>query len=149
MAKPIYIRKLRKEDLSAIVEVEERSTGVARRAYWEKRIDMSEGIRPYWTSIVAEVDNHVVGFVLGRAGEFEFGLPGSVAWIETIGVDPAYRRQGIAAKLVEHFSQSADEHRIHTVFTLVSNSNKEMEQFFTRVGFEQGQMLHFQKEVKI
>ncbi len=148
MAKPIYVRNLRKEDLSAIVDIEDRATGVARRAYWEARIDISEAIRPHWASLVAEVDNRVVGFVFGRAGELEFGLPGTIAWIEIIGVDPAYRRQGIAAKLIEEFTSSAEDHGIKKILTLVSKSSTEMEHFFTRLGFAQGQMIHFQKNLK-
>ena len=149
MSKPVQIRNTRKEDLAAIVEIEDRATGVSRPDYWEKKLDMYEAIRPYWASIVAEVDNRVVGFLLGRTGELEFGLPEPVAWIETIGVDPAYRRQGIAAKLVQHFNLSADEHQIFTVFTLVGKRNKDMEEFFSKVGFVEGEMVHFQKKVKI
>ena len=148
MAKSIYIRNLRKEDLSAIVDIEDRATGVARRDYWEARIDISEAIRPHWASLVAEADNRVVGFVFGRAGELEFGLPGTIAWIEIIGVDPAYRRQGIAAKLIEEFTSSAEDHGIKKILTLVSKSSAEMEHFFTRLGFTQGQMIHFQKDLK-
>ena len=95
MKKEIYVRNLEKRDLPAIVSLEERQTGIARPEYWEKRIEISEAIRPHWASLVAEIDNRVVGFVLGRAGEFEFGLPGTIAWIEIIGVDPAYRTQGM------------------------------------------------------
>lgn len=149
MAKPVYIRSIRKEDLPAIVEIEDRATGVSRRDYWEKRINMYEAIRPFWASIVAEVDNRVVGFLFGRAGELEFGLADPVAWIETVGVDPAYRRQRIAAKMVEHFNLSADEHNIFTVFTLVSKNNPDMEQFFSKLGFAQGEMRHFQKRVEV
>jgi len=149
MSKDVRIRNTRKEDLASIVEIEDRATGVSRPEYWEKKLDMYEAIRPYWASIVAEVDNRVVGFLLGRTGELEFGLPEPVAWIETIGVDPVYRRQGIAAKLVEHFNLSADEHQIFTVFTLVGKNNKDMEEVFSKVGFTQGEMVHFQKKVKI
>ena len=148
MAKPVYIRNLRKEDLSAIVDIEDRTIGVARRDFWEKRIELSEAIRPHWASLVAETDNRVVGFVFGRAGEFEFGLPGTIAWIEIIGVDPAYRRQGVAAKLMEQFASSADDHGIQNIFTLVSKGDAEMSRFFSRLGFTQGEMLHFQKKVK-
>ena len=148
MSKPVSIRNLRKEDLSAIVDIEDRTTGVARRSYWEKRIEISEAIRPHWASLVAEVDNRVVGFVFGRTGEMEFGLSGTIGWIEIIGVDPAYRRQGVAAKLIEQFTSSAEDHGIQTIFTLVSKSNTEMEHFFARLGFTQGQMLHFQKQAK-
>src|SRR3990170_736070 len=147
MAKPIFIRNLRKEDLPAIVDIEDRTTGVARRAYWEARIEISEAIRPHWASLVAEVDNRVVGFILGRAGELEFGLPGTVGWIEIIGVDPAYRGQGIARRLVDRFSESAEDHGIRNIFTLVDHANSEMVGFFSRLGFVQGQMLHFQKQV--
>ncbi len=145
MKKEISIRNLEKTDLSSIVNIEERLTGTARPAYWEKRIEISEAIRPHWASIVAELDNRVVGFVFGRAGELEFGLPSTVAWIEIIGVDPAYRGHGVGRVLIEHFNTSAEDHDIKTIFTLVNNDNKDMADFFSRVGFIQGKMLHFQK----
>ena len=147
MNKEIYVRSLEKGDLPAIVDMEEKQTGVARPVYWEKRIEMSEAIRPHWASLVAEIDNRVVGFVLGRAGELEFGLPGTVAWIEMIGVDPAYRRRGVAQALVEKFAESAEDHGIRTIFTLITNNQTEMQQFFSRLGFVNGKMLHYQKEL--
>jgi ribosomal protein S18 acetylase RimI-like enzyme len=147
MKKDIYVRSLEKRDLPAIVSMEERETGVARPAYWEKRIEISEAIRPHWASLVAELDNRVVGFLLGRAGEFEFGLPGTVAWIEIIGVDPPYRRRGIAQELVEKFAESAEDHGIKTIFTLVNNSQNQMQDFFARLGFIEGKMIHYQKEL--
>src|ERR1041385_2578883 len=147
MTKSVFIRNLRGEDLSAIVDIEDRTTGVSRLDYWRKRIELSEAIRPHWTSLVSELDNRIVGFVFGRAGEFEFGLPGTVAWIEIIGVDPAYRHRGVAGKLMEQFTSSANEHGIKTIFTLVSKGSTDIEQFFTRMGFAQGEMLHFRKDV--
>ncbi|MFQ5851297.1 MAG: GNAT family N-acetyltransferase [Candidatus Binatia bacterium] len=148
MQKTIHLRNLDKTDLGSIVNIEERVTGVARSDYWEKRIEVAEAIRPHWASLVAEMDNRVVGFILGRAGELEFGLPGTVAWIEIIGVDPAYRGQGIGRVLLERFTESAEDHGIRTIFTLVEHNNAEMERFFNRLGFTQGKMLHFQKEIK-
>jgi ribosomal protein S18 acetylase RimI-like enzyme len=147
MQKTIRIRNLEKGDLLSIVNIEERVTGVARREYWEKRIEISEAIRPHWASLVAEMDNRVVGFLLGRAGELEFGLPGTVAWIEIIGVDPAHRHHGIARSLMEQFAASAEDHGVKTIFTLVHHSQPDMQQFFNRLGFVQGKMLHFQKEI--
>ncbi len=147
MQKPIQIRNLEKDDLPAIVGMEERGTGVVRPDFWEKRIELSEAIRPHWASLVAEIDGRVVGFILGRAGELEFGLPGTVAWIEIIGVDPPYRHQGIARALIERFAASAEDHGIKTIFTLVDSGGPEMKQFFTRLGFVQGKMLHFHKDI--
>lgn len=147
MSKDIEVRNLEKRDLRAIVDMEERQTGVARPHYWEKRIEMSEAIRPHWASLVAEIDNRVVGFVLGRAGELEFGLPGTVAWIEMIGVDPVYRRRGVAQALVDKFAESAEDHGIRTIFTLITSNQTEIQHFFSRLGFVQGKMLHYQKEI--
>jgi ribosomal protein S18 acetylase RimI-like enzyme len=96
---------------------------------------------------VAEVENRFVGFLFGRTGELEFGLPGTVAWVETIGVDPAYRKQGIARELIEQFLSSAEDHGINTIFTLVSSGQTEMQSFFNRQGFVQGKMIHYQKEL--
>ncbi len=147
MQRPIHIRNLYKTDLSSFVAIEERLTGVARPGYWEKRIEMSEAIRPHWASLVAEVNNQVVGFILGRAGELEFGLPSTVAWIEIIGVDPAFWGQGIARGLIEKFTASAEDHGIKTVFTLVKSEDQGIADFFRRVGFVQGKMLHFHKDI--
>ena len=147
MAKNIHIRSLEKNDLAAIVNMEERQTGVARPDYWEKRFEISEAIRPHWASLVAEYDNRVVGFILGRAGEQEFGLPGTVAWVEMIGVDPAYRRRGVAEALMEQFTESAEDHGIKTIFTLIDPNRSELQHFFSQRGFEHGKMVHYQKEL--
>jgi ribosomal protein S18 acetylase RimI-like enzyme len=147
MKKEIYVRNLERRDLPSIVAMEERITGVARPQYWEQRIELSEAIRPHWTSLVAEFENRFVGFMFGRAGELEFGLPGTIAWVETIGVDPAFRGRGIARELIEEFISSAEDHGIKTIFTLVSSGQTDMQDFFSRQGFAQGKMLHYQKEL--
>jgi ribosomal protein S18 acetylase RimI-like enzyme len=147
MKKEIYVRSLERRDLPSIVAMEERITGVARPQYWEQRIELSEAIRPHWTSLVAEFENRFVGFLFGRAGELEFGLPGTIAWVETIGVDPAFRGRGIARELIEEFISSAEDHGIKTIFTLVTTGQTDMQSFFSRQGFVQGRMLHYQKEL--
>jgi len=148
MSKAIFIRNPRDEDLPAIVDIEDRTRGVSRKDYWKKRMEISEAIRPHWASLVAEMDNRVVGFVFGRAGELEFGLPGTIAWIEIIGVHPAYRHRGVGARLLEEFASSAEDHGIETVFTLVSPMDADIRQFFLKQGFTEGKMSHFQKAIK-
>ncbi len=147
MQKKVYMRKLDKNDLQSIVGIEERVTGMARPEYWARRIELAESIRPHWASIIAEIENRVVGFLVGGSGELEFGLPGRVAWIDMIGVDPVYRSQGVGRALIEEFTAWADYHGVKTIFTLIDNGNMEMEQFFGGVGFTRGKVLHFQKDI--
>ncbi len=148
MLKTVHVRGLERGDIQAIADIEDRVTGVSRPDYWAKRIDISEAVRPHWASLVAELDGRVVGFLFGRAGELEFGLPGTVAWIEIVGVHPAYRQRGVAAQLMASFTRSAEDHDIDRIFTIVDSENGEMQQFFAKQGFTQGRMLHFEKDVK-
>jgi GNAT superfamily N-acetyltransferase len=147
MQKTVYMRKLDKHDLHVIVGIEERVTGIARPDYWAEKIELSEATQPHWASIVAEVRDRVVGFLVGGSGGLEFGLPGHVAWIEIIGVDPVYRAQGIGRSLIEEFTAWAEYHGVKTIFTLIDHDQIEMEQFFGHVGFVQGKILHFQKQL--
>jgi ribosomal protein S18 acetylase RimI-like enzyme len=63
-------------------------------------------------------------------------------------VDPAYRRRGIAAKLMEAFVSNAEQNKIDAVLTLVDRNKPDMQSFFSKLGFEQGQMLYYQKPLK-
>ncbi len=47
MDKQVCVRNLEKRDVPAIVDMEDRQTGVARPDFWEKRIETSEAIRPH------------------------------------------------------------------------------------------------------
>ncbi len=44
-------------------------------------------------------------------------------------------------------SESAEDHGITTTCTLITSNQTEMQQFFSRLGFIQGKMLHYQKEL--
>jgi ribosomal protein S18 acetylase RimI-like enzyme len=148
MSTSVYVRDVRREDIPAIVAVEDRTSGVSRPEYWAKRYEIAEALHPRWASLVAEADGRVVGFLFGHEGELEFGLPGTVAWVEIIGVDPAYRRRGIAAQLIETFVSNAEQNKVDSVLTLVDRKKPDMQGFFSKLGFEEGQMVYYQKELR-
>ena len=50
-------------------------------------------------SLVAELEGRVVGFILGDISGWEFGVPETIGWIDTIGVEPAYQKKGLATAL--------------------------------------------------
>ncbi|MEM2107785.1 MAG: GNAT family N-acetyltransferase [Candidatus Bathyarchaeia archaeon] len=59
------------------------------------------------------VDGKVVGFMMGYVSGWEFGVPDTVGWIDTLGVDPAYQRRGVGRALfnalIENFKRSGRE----------------------------------------
>jgi len=60
----LKIRGLQREDLEAIVTIDEKVLGERRKDYWERKLE-AVGTKSAQTSFAAEVDGKVVGFILG------------------------------------------------------------------------------------
>jgi len=102
----ITVRAAEPSDLAAIMRIDEKLTALSRKDYWRTRLDIA-ALRPPWMSSVAEMDGRIVGFLFGWVAESEFGMPGPTAWIDMIGVDPAYRGRGVGQALAERWCPSA------------------------------------------
>ena len=145
MKKSADIRELRKNDLEAVMEIDVLIRGVSRPRYWERRFINAEGIPP-WASLVAEVDNRMVGFLFGWSSMWDFGVRDEVGWIDVIGIHPAYRLRGIGRALVNEFNRLAkDRRKVERVFTLVDPEEAETTGFFAQIGFARGKLIHMQR----
>jgi len=142
----LTIRPLRSEDLLAIVEVDEKVLGDNRRGYWEKKL-ASLHARSSQASLVAELDGKVVGFILGDISGWEFGVPDTVGWIDTIGIDPAYQKKGVAARLALDLIRNLKALGVKSIYTLVSWNDWDLLQFFHAMGFTRGEMLNLELKI--
>jgi N-acetylglutamate synthase-like GNAT family acetyltransferase len=97
--------------------------------------------------LVAEVEGRVVGFILGDISGWEFGVPDTIGWIDTIGVDPSYQRKGLGTALAHELINNLKALGVKTIYTLVSWSEWDLLQFFHAMGFTRGDMINL--EVKI
>ncbi len=79
-------------DLDAIVEIDRKVLGKEREEYWRSKIERLNSSGPL-PCLVAEIDGKVIGVVMGEVSGWEFGVPDTIGWISTIGVDPAYQPQ--------------------------------------------------------
>jgi predicted N-acetyltransferase YhbS len=84
----VKIRDLKTEDLDAIVRIDEKVLGESRKDYWERKLKLMND-KSSQISLAAEVEGEVVGFILGDVSGWEFGVPETIGWMDTIGVDPA------------------------------------------------------------
>src|SRR4030065_2926061 len=100
----VNIRPLRKEDLDAIVEIDEKVLGEKRRDYWEKKLQMMDD-KASQVSLGAEVQGKVLGFILGDISGWEFGVPDTIGWIDTMGVDPVHQKKGLGTALARELIQ--------------------------------------------
>ena len=143
----IKIRALAYGDLDAIVEIDKEVLGKERPEYWSMKIELSEDRSPL-ASLVAELDDKVVGFILGDASGWEYGAPDTVVgWIDTIGVHPQYRRQGVAGILFNEMVANLKKVGVNTIYTFVNWKDWDLLHFFDKMGFQKGDMIHIEKKV--
>ena len=142
----VIIRALKKEDLEAIVKIDEKVLGESRKAYWERKLE-ALGSKSAQTSFAAEVQGKVVGFILGDISGWEFGVPDTIGWIDTIGVDPAYQKRGIATALADELIRGLKGVGVKTVYTLVSWNDWDLLQFFHAMGFGRGDMINLELKI--
>lgn len=140
------IREMVPADLDRIIEIDVKVLGKQRREYWEMKLDLVQ-TRPQISALVAELGGRVVGFIIGGASRWEYGVPENIGWIDTIGVDPAYQRKGIARILFDEMSKNLKKGGIDTITTFVNRRDWVMLKFFKNLGFQKGDMINLEMEI--
>lgn len=133
-------------DLPQIIELDIKVLGKPRPEYWERKLELVEK-RAQVSSLVAELEGKVVGFIIGDASSWEYGVPENVGWIDTIGVDPDYQRQGIAKMLFAQMAANLKKVGVDTVYTLVTRRDWKLLKFFNRLGFQEGDMINLELDI--
>ena len=160
MSGEVKIRVLDENDLDAVVEIDRRVLGQERRSFWKRKIAYA-GIYPR-PALVAVVEGKIVGFILGFVSGWEFGVPDTVGWIDTLGVDPAFQRRGIGRTLfnalIEIFKKSGRQESVETaerdvegvniVYTLASWSDWDLLQFYHSMGLKKGEMVNLEMKMR-
>jgi ribosomal protein S18 acetylase RimI-like enzyme len=98
-------------------------------------------------SLVAEADGKVVGFILGDASGYEYDVPENIGWIDTIGVDPAYQKQGIARMLMNEMIVNLKKVGVDTVYTMVNWRDWNLLKFFDATGFKRGPLINLELKI--
>ena len=139
----VCLKPLTSSHVEGIVEIDQRILGKRRQSFWKNKVRAVEANIPP-IGIVAELENEVVGFILGEISGWEFGVPASVGWIDTIGVNPKYQKMGVAKALVEELVKNFREAGVKNIYTLVNWSDWDLLQFFRRMGFTRGDMINLE-----
>lgn len=142
----VKIRRMTEGDLDAIVSIDEKVLGEKRFAYWRRKIHFHDK-KSEVTGLIAELEGQIVGFILGEISGQEFRVPYTIGWIDTIGVDPAYQRKGVASALLNQVIKNFREMGIETVYTLVNWSSWDLLQFFKNTGFTRGDMINLELKI--
>ena len=143
--KPV-IRNMTQKDLDAVVAIDTKILGKSRWDYWLTKMTLAEERLPI-ASLVAEADGKVVGFILGDASGYEYDVPENIGWIDTIGVDPAYQKRGVAQMLVNAVIANLKKVGVDTIYTLVNWQDWSLLKFFHAFGFQKGPLINLELKV--
>lgn len=139
----IEIRAMIAKDLEAVANIDKELLGKERRDYWEAKFDLFE-THSSLTPLVATIDGKVVGFIIGDASGWEYGIPNSVGWIDTIGVNPAYQMKGIGRLLLTEMVNYMKKVGVERVYTFVNWKDWNLMKFFASIGFDRGEMVNLE-----
>ena len=140
------IRPMVSSDLDRIVEIDTKVLGKPRPEYWEMKLEHVEK-RNQVSSLVAEMDGRVVGFIIGDVSRWEYGVPEDIGYIDTIGVDPAYQRKGVARILFGEMTRSLKESGVKSIYTFVIKRDWRLLKFFNSLGFQPGDMVNLELDL--
>ena len=137
----IKIRRARREDLSAFIEVYTRAyRGLEEYAYTTRR-----RIKAYFHWLitrdrdgvfVAEVDGEVVGFICSDSRWISDFAKEEVGAIHELVVLPEYRRMGVARQLMEKALEHLRERGRSVVELWVGVKNRSAMRFYESMGFQ-------------
>ncbi|MCP3898493.1 MAG: GNAT family N-acetyltransferase [Desulfobacteraceae bacterium] len=112
----------------------------------EKIINQQTGKLTKQASIVALIDNKVVGYMISNVLHAGFGLQRS-AWIVAMGVDPAFMGLGVGKKLANKILEIYKSQNINYVYSSVAWDSIDLLSFFKALGFERSEFINLRKKV--
>ena len=145
----VTVRLMREDDLPAMIEIDGIASGNPRAVYLEAKarqaLDSEHGLL---LSLVAEQEGRgVIGFLMGQVFLGEFGIPETVAWIDTVGVLPDRQKAGVARLMMEDFVTKTRKVGVERVRTMVDQKHLDLMGFFRSMDFGPSSSIVLERKV--
>jgi N-acetylglutamate synthase-like GNAT family acetyltransferase len=131
----VRLRPLVAGDLAAIVAIDKEVSGRSRRDFFVKRLEHLAREPAAFVALAAERGGKLVGFVLARLYEGEFGGVAPEAALDAIGVAGEARMRGVGRCLIDGMAAAMRIHGIKEIGTQADWADTELSGFFARMGF--------------
>jgi len=135
MTDEIVVRRLLPRDLDRVIALDAHVTGGSRSEYIKHKLELNLLESSVEVSLAAEVDGSLVGYLLARVYYGEFGVAEPVAVMDTLGVDPDFRRKGIGTALLDQLCTNLRGLEIFHLRTEVGWDRQGLLHFFHAEGF--------------
>jgi predicted N-acetyltransferase YhbS len=144
----IKIRLMKTDDFDAVVEIDEKVLKVSRPDYYKLKFERLVQSQDYVaTSLVAEDNGTVVGFVMGELFRGEYGIDQEKATLDTIGVDPDHQHKGIGERLINEFMDHLRTLGVQKVNTLVYWNDPQLIPFFSANHFNPSRTINLERSL--
>ena len=148
----IQLRPIREGDIERIITIDRRVTGQEKAGFWRGLLsaylmgkgDLRDALAPSLCQ-VALVDGEVVGFMVGDVQSWQFGIP-RCGRIMAVGVDPDFRRQGVAGQLAKALFEEFRRFNAPKVLCLVTPDDP-LHDFFQSLNFQKTSFVCLEREV--
>lgn len=140
MQERIKVRKLTQDDVEDLLEIEQ--------ALGSKiSDDLRSSVLDYFDSsestisLGAELDDRLIGFIVGELRLWAFGGKDPVGWVRELGVNPNFQGQGVGAALGKELLLYFKSEGVKQVKTLVEWDSGDVISYFGSLGFVKGSQI--------
>ena len=146
MEDTVNIREITLKDAEAIQNIRKAISEDDAKVEFVKIIErqISEGEDK--SSLVAEINGNVVGYMISTSLYAGFGIKKS-AWIMAIGVHPDFMGQGIGLKLAEKICDIYRDKGVKNIYSSVLWDSTDVLSFFKKLGFERSEFINLKKKL--
>ncbi len=147
MTDQVTIRNAILADLDTLIELDLVAVAEEKPAYWRGIFDryVAAG-RDDGFFLVAEMNDEVIGFIVGEVRAWEFGSP-PCGWVFALGVSPKTRELGVGQLMLEEMCQRLKKAGVTTLRTMVDRENKLTLSFFRSQGLRTGRYIELEKSI--
>jgi hypothetical protein len=139
----VIIRRMTEADLDRIKDIDRALVGPDRALSWPLRVEAHWWVYRPMLNFVAEIDDEMVGFLLGDIRGAEYGVDIS-GWIDMMGVATDYHGRGIGRKLVDAFCEECQKNEVR-VRVVIREDDERLIRFWTSMGFKKGSLVSYER----
>ncbi len=146
MEDTVNIREITLDDAEAIQNIRKAISEDDAKVDFVKLIEQQISEGPGKSSLVAQIDGQVVGYMISTTLLAGFGIKKS-AWIMAIGVHPDFMGQGIGLKLARKICEIYKDKGVKNIYSSVLWDSTDVLSFFKKLGFERSEFINLKKKL--
>lgn len=140
----IHVRMMEEKDIPSIISLDKKISGSYRPSMWESEIQ--HYLRNKSICLVAEIQDRVVGFMIGTVHPWLFGIENG-GWIEVLGVHPEHTAKGVGKKLGKKLLKEFQAYDVKVVYTCVEWTSSDLLEFFRTLEMSKSNFITLMKQL--